>query len=68
MSRHLHWLPVQTRIKYKIAVLCFICVHGYAANYLVDLVGMYVVAYDQVTKLCCQFHANHQEKTLIEHL
>ena len=42
MFRHLHWLPVQTRIKYKIAVLCFKCVHGYAPNYLVDLVGMYV--------------------------
>ena len=27
-----------------------------------------LVAYDQVTKLCCQFHANHQEKTAIEHL
>ena len=42
MFRHLHWLPVQTRIKYKIAVLCFKCVHGYAPSYLVDLVGMYV--------------------------
>ena len=42
MFRHLHWLPVQTRIKYKIAVLCFICVPGYAPNYLVDPFGMYV--------------------------
>jgi hypothetical protein len=33
----LHWLPVRLRIKFKIAMLAFKCVHQYAPLYLVNL-------------------------------
>ena len=33
----LHWLPVRLRIKFKIAMLAFKCIHQYAPLYLVNL-------------------------------
>ena len=33
----LHWLPVSSRIEYKIALLAHQCVHGHAPPYLKDL-------------------------------
>ncbi|GFR98480.1 reverse transcriptase-like protein [Elysia marginata] len=35
--RSLHWLPVKQRIDYKIAVMCFKCIHKQAPSYLTDL-------------------------------
>ena len=38
----LHWLPVKYRIKYKILILAFQCLHFTAPEYLCDLVVAYV--------------------------
>ena len=35
---HLHWLPVQFRIQYKILLLTFKSLHGLAPQYLADLI------------------------------
>ena len=37
----LHWLPVQTRIRYKIILLTFKCLNGKAPKYLADLLEAY---------------------------
>ena len=42
--RNLHWLPVEARIKYKIACLCFGAVHSSGPKYLSDLVNVYTPA------------------------
>ncbi len=34
----LHWLPVETRIVFKILILNFKCLHGLAPNYRSDLI------------------------------
>ena len=39
--RDLHWLPVQQRIWYKIALLTFKALHGMAPKYVSDLVEEY---------------------------
>ena len=39
--KSLHWLPVEQRIWYKIAVLGFKCVNGSAPGYLQNLVELY---------------------------
>ena len=36
--KDLHWLPVQQRIWYKIALLTFKALHGMAPTYICDLV------------------------------
>ena len=36
----LHWLPIKFRINFKIAMLCFKCIHGYAPNYLKSMVAI----------------------------
>ena len=36
--KSLHWLKVEERITYKIAVLMFKCINGFALKYLQDLV------------------------------
>ena len=38
----LHWLPVQERIAYKIATLCYKCLNGSAPSYLSNLLTPYV--------------------------
>ena len=35
--RELHWLPVSSRIRYKLCTLMYDVVHGTAPGYLVDL-------------------------------
>ena len=35
---HLHWLPIKSRIDYKILTLTHKCVHGEAPKYLTDLI------------------------------
>ena len=35
---HLHWLPIKSRIDYKILILTHKCVHGEAPKYLTDLI------------------------------
>ena len=39
--KSLHWLPVEQRIRYKIAVLGFKCVNASAPGYLQNLVELY---------------------------
>ena len=39
--KHLHWLPVDSRITYKIAVTVFKCLHDLAPSYLVDLINIH---------------------------
>lgn len=39
--RHLHWLPVRSRIQYKVSIFCFKCLNGSAPSYLSDLVPLY---------------------------
>ena len=37
----LHWLPVKSRIYFKVLLLTFKCVYGLAPTYLKDLIHMY---------------------------
>ena len=39
--KELHWLPVTSRINYKIALMVFKCLHGQAPGYLTDLIVRY---------------------------
>ena len=39
--RSLHWLPIADRIKYKVLLLTFKCLHSSAPTYLQDLVVQY---------------------------
>ena len=39
--RDLHWLPVKSRIMYKILLLTYKCIHGCAPLYLQELIQMY---------------------------
>ena len=36
----LHWLPIKFRINFKIAMLCFKCIHGHAPNYPKSMVAI----------------------------
>ena len=38
----LHWLPINFRVDYKIALLAFKCLNGLAPKYLSDLIEVYV--------------------------
>ena len=38
----LHWLPVEKRILYKLAMLCFKSLNGLAPSYLSDLLSPYI--------------------------
>ena len=42
LLKKLHWLPVQARIDYKIAVLCYKCISNEAPVYLCNLVNQHV--------------------------
>ena len=37
----LHWLPVQYRINYKVLLLTYKCIHGFAPLYLQELISNY---------------------------
>ena len=39
--KDLHWLPVEYRIQYKLAVTCFKCLNQMAPSYLSDLLTLY---------------------------
>ena len=42
LLKTLHWLPVKARIEYKIAIICFQCLHSDTVpSYLSDLVSVY---------------------------
>ena len=41
MFLRLHWLPVNFRIRYKIALLCFKCIIEEAPSYLTELTAIY---------------------------
>ena len=41
LLKELHWLPVTSRINYKIAFMVFKCLHGQAPGYLTDLIVKY---------------------------
>ena len=43
---HLHWLPIKSRIDYKILTLTHKCVHGEAPKYLTDLITEHVVRWE----------------------
>lgn len=38
----LHWLPIEKRITYKLATLCYKCKNGTAPSYLNDLISDHV--------------------------
>ena len=42
MLKELHWLPVKSRISYKVALLCHKCINGRAPSYISDLIQLYV--------------------------
>ena len=39
--KQLHWLPVEKRVSYKVILLCFKALHGFAPSYLSDLIEWY---------------------------
>jgi hypothetical protein len=41
LLKELHWLPMDMRIRYKVLMLTFKCLHGLAPQYLVDLITPY---------------------------
>ena len=41
MLRSLHWLPVNARIDYRLATICFQCLHCEYPSYLKELVSFY---------------------------
>ena len=41
LLKELHWLPIEERIKYKVACLAYKCMEGSAPEYLTDLVTIY---------------------------
>ena len=42
LLKQLHWLPIEQKIKYKIACLCFQSITGTAPQYLAELVQIYI--------------------------
>jgi len=42
LLKSLHWLPVEMRLQYKTASICFKCLNGTAPQYLQDLLKVYV--------------------------
>ena len=39
--QNLHWLPVRSRINYKVILLTFKIIHGYCPDYLTNLISPY---------------------------
>ena len=42
LFQDLHWLPVENRIEYKLASLCFRSIEGTGPQYLSDLINLYI--------------------------
>ena len=39
----LHWLPIDSRIQYKLSSLCYNCLNSTAPDYLTELLRIYIV-------------------------
>ena len=44
MLRELHWLPINSRIHYKVLLLTYRCLHGLGPKYLSHWLNCYVPA------------------------
>ena len=44
LPRALHWLPIDSRIKYKLACICYNCMSTNSPPYLSDLLTVYTAA------------------------
>ena len=39
--KDLHWLPIEKRIQYKLLVITFRCLHGFAPTYLEEMISVH---------------------------
>ena len=63
----LHWLPIKFRINFKIAMLCFKCIHGHAPNYLKSRVAIKKTSTYNLrssTSIQLEDHSRRSKKTL----
>ena len=63
----LHWLPIKFRINFKIAMLCFKCIHGHAPNYLKSMVAIKKTSTYNLrssTSIQLEDHSRRSKKTL----
>ena len=63
----LHWLPIKFRINFKIAMLCFKCIHGHAPNYLKGMVAIKKTSTYNLrssTSIQLENHSRRSKKTL----
>ena len=63
----LHWLPIKFRINFKIAMLCFKCIHGHAPNYLKSMLAIKkTLTYNlrSSTSIQLEDHSRRSKKTL----
>ena len=63
----LHWLPIKFRINFKIAMLCFKCIHGQAPNYLKRMVAIKKTSTYNLrssTSIQLEDHSRRSKKTL----
>ena len=63
----LHWLPIKFRINFKIAMLCFKCIHGHAPNYLKSRVAIKKTSTYNLrssTSIQLEDHLRRSKKTL----
>ena len=63
----LHWLPIKFRINFKIAMLCFKCIHGHAPNYLKSMVVINTTSTYNLrssTSIHLEDHSQRSKKTL----
>ena len=63
----LHWLPIKFRINFKIAILCFKCIHGHARNYLKSMVAIKKTSTYNLrssTSIQLEDHSRRSKKTL----
>ena len=63
----LHWLPIKFRINFKIAILCFKCIHRHATNYLKSMVAIKKTSTYNLrssTSIQLEDHSRRSKKTL----
>ena len=63
----LPWLPIKFRINFKIAILCFKCIHGHAPNYLKSMVAINTTSTYNLrssTSIQLEDHSRRSKKTL----
>ena len=64
---HLHWLPITFRINFKIAMLCFKCIHGHTPNHLKSMVAIKKTSTYNLrsnTSIQLEDHSRRSKKTL----